>query len=205
MTWAAAIAEARRALREYVDQKIIGLFGFTLTTNTSAIGDEDQLAMADDDGNKGQRPARRIEPWGYRSRPPDKVRALWLRLGSSNVLFLGVASDKGYGDSDLDAGESELYCSKSGTRIRLGTDGAIHIDAASGADVIVNGSNLKVARDTDPVDLGTFIHQPASGTGVTPCQLSWVPPGGGTPTVIGSPIGSDLTGQISDGADHFKG
>lgn len=71
-------------------------------------------------------------------------------------------------------------------------------------------STLPIGRKGDPVDLGRFIHQPASGAGVTPCTLTWLPPGVSptaspppTPTVLDTP-GADITGQIADGSENVE-
>lgn len=69
-----------------------------------------------------------------------------------------------------------------------------------------------VARKTDSVDLGTWVHVPASLVGAvfTPCSLSWTPPVTDppanpppNPTVVG-PNGADLTGAISTGSKKVE-
>lgn len=200
MSWAAAIAELRREIISRVEWKIANLFGWTTTTNSSAMGDADQVGL--EDGVDGQRPARRVEPWGHRGRPPSKVRSLTLRLGSSNVFFLGVATNTGYGPDDLEDGETALYCSKEDTEIRLKQAGGIDVDAASGQDVTVNGGSLKVARRTDPVRVGTLAGTNGGGAVTftfTPLDADGVP---GTP-VVGATV--TIAGVIQDGAARFKG
>lgn len=65
------------------------------------------------------------------------------------------------------------------------------------------GATLPVHRQTDPVDLGTFLYTPASGAGVSPGQLVWIPPGGATAAaVVISPGGSDLTGMATQGSGN---
>ena len=207
-----AIGRLRRELLAYVEQRIAQLFGFTLTAGISKLGEEDEVQTGDETvsapeadispGTLTQRLVRRIEPWGFRGRPPDKVRALWLRLGSSNVVFIGTAVGKGYGPNNLEVGETSLYCSKGGTEIRLDKDGNIKITAASNQDVIVNGGNLKVARRTDPVRIGTLAGVSPSGAVTftfTPQNADGVP---GVPSV-GATV--TLAGVIQDGALHFKG
>ena len=207
-----AIGRLRAELRSYIDQRLATLFGFTLIASSSPVGDADEVQTGDQPvsapeadispGTITQRTVRRIEPWGVRGRPPSKVRALWLKWGSSNVVFLGTAVNKGYGPGDLEEGEFSLYCSKSGTEIRLDKDGNIKINAASNQDVIVNGGNLKVARRTDPVRIGTLAGVSPSGA-VTftfvPQDADGVP---GAP-VVGATV--TLAGVIQDGALHFKG
>ncbi len=79
--------------------------------------------------------------------------------------------------------------------MELDADGQVLIQAADGGEE-------PVARKTDPVDMGTWVHVPASGTGVTPCQLIWTPPGSVTPQTIS--VGSALSGEISDGSTKAK-
>jgi phage gp45-like len=196
-SWAAAVGAAETRVRAWVTERLAGMFGFTLTAGTSAIGDGDQLQTSDqtDSDQAKQRPARRIEPWGYRSRPPDKVRALWLRLGSSNVLFLGVASDKAYGDSDLDAGDAELYSTQGGTRVRVNHDGSVVIDAGNSKDVSVNGGTAKVNRAGDTVN--------RNGTLTTwQSNVETALSGLGAPI---TPFAGTAIGATGGGADHFKG
>ena len=208
--WGAEIAKLRAQMNGIVDQVIPRLVGWTLTAKSSAMGDRDQVETAD--GQKSndtgqQRPVRRIEPWGHRGRAPGKVRSLWLRLGSSNVVFIGIAPSKGYGPNDLDDGETALYCAKDGTEVRLDKDGNVKIkaagnvtiDAGSAKDVIVNGGGDQVARKGDSVDGGTVTGTVTAGT----VNFIYTPSGGapGAPSATLALVG----GKITSGADHFKG
>ena len=149
MSMMGELATLRRDLINAIDQRIGMLFGWTLTATSSAMGDADQVQG--DDENQVQRPVRRLEQWGVRGRPPSKVRSFWIRIGASNIIFLGIAPTKSYGPSDIGEGETSLYCAAGGTRVYLDKDGNIKIDAASGKDVIVNGGSAKVARVGDLV------------------------------------------------------
>lgn len=166
-------------VRSIVSEKLPALlFGWTLTSKSSAMGAADEVQTADDDTNKGQRPVRRIEPFGLRSRTPSKMRALWLRLGASNVVFLGIAPSQGYGPSDLEDGEVAIY-NVSKALQRFWKTGKITIDADSGQDIVLNGGTKKVARVTDPVRIGTL-------AGSTPV-------GGGAVTFVFTPVDADGT------------
>lgn len=89
-------------------------------------------------------------------------------------------------------------------KVRIETNNAdVEIVASGGQVVLQPGGEQPIARKTDPVDIGTFSHTPASGAGVSPCQLVWTPPGGGLPTTITS-LGADLTGQVKDGSSNAK-
>lgn len=156
MSWSQEISQLRRDLSTTIDQRLLSLFGFTLSAKSSEMGDEDEVVTAD--GVDAQRPARRIEPWGHRGRSPGKVRTFWLRLGSSNVLFLGVAPSKGYGPDDLEDGETALYCAVGGTEIRLDQDGNVNIVSATGKLVTVNGDDFSLPKWDDFMSgLSTFL------------------------------------------------
>lgn len=144
--WRPALAALRSALMSHIDQKVIGLFGFTLSANSSAVGDKDYVETGD--GENSQRAARRIEPFGLRSRRPSGVRSLWLKLGSSNIFFIGVASNTGYGPTDLDDGEVALYCTADGTVVLLDKDGNLTLKSATGKKVFI------VSDITGGVELG---------------------------------------------------
>lgn len=205
--WDGAIARLRAEMLRLVERHVNGLFGWTRVSAASATGDQDQVQTSDEPTQDetgvlriGTRPARRVEPWGFRGRPPDKVRTLWVRLGSSNVLFIGVAAGKGYGPTDLDVGETALYCSQAGTEIRLDKDGAIDVDAASGQDVTVNGGTAKVGRVGDSVNGGTVTAVAPPGGGAV--QFVYTPVGGAAGAA--SPTLTLTGGQITSGADRFK-
>lgn len=63
-----------------------------------------------------------------------------------------------------------------------------------------DGTGTKpVALKDHLVNLGTWTHVPASGTGVTPCKLLWNPPGaGGSPTEVTT--ATELDGKIKEGS-----
>lgn len=146
-TLASELKNLRGWLKSYIDQRINMVFGWTLTANSSPLGDQDQVATSDDSGE--QRPARRIEPWGHKGRPPSKVRSFWCRLGSSNIFFIGVAPSSGYGPTDLEVGETSLYCVAGGTEIRLDKDGNVRIVAADAKKVQIVATAI-----TGSVELG---------------------------------------------------
>lgn len=149
MSWQVEIARVRRELIEHVTQKTIGLFGWTLTSNASSMGDQDQVKNSDDDDSGGQRPVRRIEPWGLRGVPVAKVRSFWVRLGSSNTLFIGIAPNKGYGPTDLDNGEVCLYSDQVERGVWLTKDGDTKLAAKSGRKVQVGGDTYAMPKWDD--------------------------------------------------------
>lgn len=163
MSWASEIAALRHELTEMIRQVPDRMVGWTLSAASSALGDKDEVQTGDDDQNgpdnkPGQRPVRRIEPWGHRGRAPKNVRTLWLRLGSSNVLFLGIASNGGYGPTDLEDGETALYSVEVERGVHLTKDGDNKLASKSGKTVQVNGSDFSLPKWDDFVSgLSTFL------------------------------------------------
>lgn len=186
MMWAKAVADLRKMVIAEVDKRINRIFGFTATASSSSMGNEDAVQLSDN-SDDGQRPVQRIEPWGVRSRPPSKIRGMWLRLGSSNVAFLGILPTKAYGPTDLDEGEVCIY-SSGGSTVKLDKDGNIKVDAAAGKDVVVNAGSAKVARVGDK----TVSHTHAFSLTAN--------------LLTGAVTGSITSAQpvIQEGADNFK-
>lgn len=142
-TWQQGIAHLRREVWNRIDQRILQSFGWTRTAKGSAMGDTDQVETADvSDSTVGkgqQRPARRLELWGLRGFPVAKVRTFWVRLGSSNVIYLGIAPTKGYGPTDLAEGETAVYSEKVEKALHATKDGDTKLAAAEGRTVQVAG------------------------------------------------------------------
>ena len=148
-----------------------------------------------------------MQPSGFAAAPAltATTEAVAVRRGDELVVLFLI--DKGATAQTVESGESRLYgvgASNAATVIRIRASGAIEITSANNGHVTVtangtgeirlNGSSLKVAADTDPADLGSWTHVPASGAGVTPCSLSYTPPGGSS-----SPIttGTAVAGKVS--------
>lgn len=127
MNWP-SLAALRKELRTYVDSKVGQVFVWTRTANSTELGKSDAVETGDDDDKKGQRPVRRIEPWGVRGRPVAKQRQLSIKLGSSVVIYLGVASDGGYGPGDLEDGETAIYSKNIEKGVHLRDDGVTAIN-----------------------------------------------------------------------------
>lgn len=219
MTWVQEIAKLRKWAATEIKNVTTSLIGYTLVGKTSEMGDQDAMQKSDDQ-NDGQRPVQRIEPWGLRGRPPGKVRGLWLRLGSSNVAFIGIMPTKAYGPTDADDGETILYnATKAALALRKtgkvtldsdqeavavashGGNLTLDSDTGNGNDVVVNGGSAKVARVGDSVNGGTITAKDQ----ITGNNILFIY------TPVGGSAGSASTtlaltgGQITSGADHFKG
>lgn len=201
-SWATSIADFRRQLTTDIETGLRRLIGFTLVSSSSSMG-QDSVQIEDSDNT--QRPVQRIEPYGFRGRPPAKVRGLWLRLGASNVAFIGILPTKAYGPDNLEEGETALYCSAGGTIVKLDKDGNIAINAASGKDVIVNGGTEKVSRVDDHGNVGSMVFAFGPGGAGATLSVTYTDPDG---TVTTLPAGSGsvpLKAKLTEGADHFKG
>jgi hypothetical protein len=166
--WASAVAALRRELRAGLEQIPHRLFGWTLTAKSSEVGDKDELETGDGDGS--QRPVRRVEPFGFRSRAPQRVRAFQVRLGSQTV-FLGVASTTGYGKTDLEGGEVAVYTDQVPNVLFGAHDGHTEVNAKSGQTVNVNGDTYAMPQwDTFATDLFTFLT--SVGVAVNAAQIA---------------------------------
>jgi len=196
MSWAGEIAKLRREVTTQIDNTVARLFGWTLTSSSSSMGDKDSVQTGDEpdsEGKQGQRPVRRIEPWGLRTRPPAKVRSLWLRLGSSNVVFLGIAPTTAYGPDSIEEGETAMYCSAGGTEVRLDKDGNVKITSASGKLVTVNGDDYSLPKwDDYMTGLSSFLS--ALKTDMTAANAG---------SLVGNPAIIAFEGAIA-GAQQYK-
>lgn len=164
-------------------------------------------------GSAGDPDAERIDdvevmqPSGLLANPAvtPTLEAIGVRRGDELLALFLI--DKGGAAQAVESGETRLHGvgpNNQATVIRLRADGAIEVTSAGNGHVVVtasgtgevrlNGSAVKVAAHNDPVNLGSWTHVPASGTGVTPCSLSYTPPGG-SPTSIGA--GTDVAGKVN--------
>jgi hypothetical protein len=154
--------------------------------------------VADQDAGETQtnEPAKHIQLYGFRSKPPVGCEVISLVCSGGSSQKVVVASDNAkLGPTDLNPGETAIY-TKSGSVVKFDKDGNISITAAAGKDVTVNGGTLNVARKTDKViaDSG-MITWMSSVAG----YINGIVPGTVTP-----PAPPNF-GVINGGADHFKG
>ena len=192
--FAMSMSEMFSQLREYVDLKVSAavsrLVHFTYYAGNSATGTSDTVDCDHTDSSSGTYLARRMQHFGFRSRPPKGVSAI--RLGNyqaaSNSVIVAEDSDR-FGPGDLADGEMAIYNKVSGTTILLDKDGNIKITAGSGADVVVNGGTSAIGRVNDAVQVtiptGSFLTAASGGV------------------LNAAPV--TVTGKITAGAPHFKG
>lgn len=158
-------------------------------TGAGAAGDDEHAEVVD--------ACEVVQPLGLMASPAlgANTEALVARLGDNPVALAIV--DKSRPAQDVEAGEVRLYgpgSSNAAAVVRVRADGSIEITslnntnvtvtAAGTGEVRVNGSAVKIAADADPVSLGTWTHVPAAGTGVTPCSLTYTPPGGSSTPIV---------------------
>jgi hypothetical protein len=160
-------------LRAYVDMRmraaIARLVHFTYFSGNSATGTQDNVECDHSDPDAGNYLVRRMQHFGFRSRPPSGVAAI--RLGNfeaaGNSVVVAEDSER-YGPGDLNDGEVAIYNKQNGTEIRLDAQGNIKITAGSGANVVVNGGNADVGRVGDQVQVtiptGSFLVGATGGT-----------------------------------------
>ena len=143
-----------------------------------------------------------VQPLGLLAYPTlgATTEALIARIGDTAVA-LGLV-DKGGAAQAVEAGEVRLYGpgSQNATAVvRIRADGSIEITstsnqnitvtAAGTGEVRVNGSAVKIAADTDPVDLGAWTFIPGTGG----ASLSYTPPGGvPTPIATATPVAGKI-------------
>lgn len=224
MSWSAELAAAKREMKTLLARGLGQIFLWTLTAKSSSLGDNDAVQSGDDgvdpgapaNEQKGQRKVIRVQSWGFNGAPPTNLRSLTLRLGSSNLFWIGIGPTQAYGPQDLDVGETAVYAiSKALIRLWKAGKLSLNSDTGQGADVVVNGGTAKVGRVGDTVDAGSISTVIVVAAPTVTVTANWIPPGGGTPmqlfTFSATGTGTagttvvPLTGKISSGADHFKG
>jgi len=144
-----------------------------------------------------------VQPLGLLAYPTlgATTEALIARIGDTAVA-LGLI-DKGGAAQAVEAGEVRLYgpgSQNATATVRIRADGSIEITSTSNqnitvtangtGEVRVNGSAVKIAADTDPVDLGAWTFIPGTGG----ASLAYTPPGG-APTPIGA--ATPVAGKIA--------
>lgn len=204
--YALSFGEMFAELREYVNLKVSAatarLFHFTYYTANSANGTEDQVVCDNQEESAGSYLVRRMQHFGFRSRPPKGVAVI--RLGNheaaSNSVVIAEESER-YGPSDLADGEVAIYNKTTGTEIRIDADGNITIDAGSGADVIVNGGTAKVARVGDTLTTSALLTTWAQAVEVF---INGLVPGTISTLWAAGPGQAGSLGDIETGADNFK-
>lgn len=195
-------------IREEVARWIAQIFVYTLTAKGSATGDSDEVEGVDgarDPGapanaKKTQRRVVRIQPFGFNSVPPTKLRSLSLKLGASNIFFIGIGPQKAYGPTDLEEGEVALYSKVANVRVKLTKDGDVLINAEGTRDIILNGGTKKVARIDDTAKADTLM---AAWMGQVEVFINNLVPASVAP--LASSFTSISIAKINSGADHIKG
>lgn len=196
------VRELQQQVQQFVEARLLDLFSYTKISKVSKNGRDDKVEGREDDEN-ADTDTQRVQHYGLRSIPPIGTWAVRVRVGSQS-LTLGEDSTK-HAPTDLEEGELQLFNSQSGVRVKLTKDGDVLIDAKSGRQIKLassGGGEKEIARKDDPVALGTWQHVPASGIGVSPCQLSWVPFGGGATQTFASPTA--IEGVVKQGSSKAK-
>lgn len=192
------LVEHMRVMATALAENVTAIFARLRDITSDTDGDEPSEQSAD------FADAKVVQPLGIFARPvkaSKTVGAFCLRIGDKLLPFL-MHDERTSLTITIEDGELCVYCPQRPTsRVLFKQSGGIDIktDAGDPQDITLNGGTLKVARDTDPVALGTFAFTPGTGG----ASLAWTPPGGGAPVPI-TPVGAALTGNISDGADNVK-
>lgn len=152
-------------------------------------------------------------PMGLRVQPAvtESLEAVVVETASGErVALVLVDKARGAGAVEAEEGETQLHgLAEQSAVIRIRASGDIELTPKAGRDVVVNGGSLKVARETDPVTIGTLTATaPPMGGAVmfvfTPMNADGSP---GAPTPPPGVPALTLTGAISRAgcALHFKG
>lgn len=120
-------------------------------------------------------------------------------IGTQVVLHGEGSATPGAIEAKNEKGASILIDKDGNVALKGAPGKKVTIDAGLLADVVVNGGTLKVARDTDPVVIGTLSGVAPGGGGAVIFTFT---PAGGAPAAGAT---ATLSGQISDGATRFKG
>ncbi len=150
-----ALRQLKAELREFVRQAVANAIQFTQFTLSSSSGERDKVAGHRTEG-ADEEPydyeVRRLQHFGFRSRPPKDVWALRVAASGGATNGATVAEDSTrYGPSDLEDGEVALYNTVSGLEIRFDKDGNIAIRSAGGKTVSLQGGGKGIARLDDTV------------------------------------------------------
>lgn len=179
-------------------------------------------ATADADGNVvAQRETVRVASpysgagWGIYAplEPGDEVIVNW---PDGDPDHGGILVSRNYSTADTppqlakDNPADFVLVAKKDVNIRVVVQGKGNVVMTCEDGKVLLGSEdgtMPAHRQGDPVALGTWSHTPASGVGVTPCQLIWAPAGasptGPTATPV-TPAGTNLTGQATNGSGKVE-
>lgn len=195
MDWSRLIRDKVSEAEARVMQFTRNIVQVTTVTRSTAKGDEDGADGWPDAGKAYQRSPRRMQHFGFRSRPPKNSAAVMLLVGGGNGSEITVAEGgDGYGPTDLADGEAALYSKKTGATIIIRSDGKIEITPGAGADIVLNGGTAKVNRSGDAVNrTGTF------ALWITALRTSITGIGGADPGDCPAQLG-----VTSDGATNVK-
>jgi len=194
----------RAELREYARQVVANAIQFTQVTRSTSSGEHDKVAGYRTEGvgeESYDYEVRRMQHFGFRSRPPKDVWALRVAATGGATNNATVAEDsRRYGPSDLEDGEVALYNNVAGVELRFDRDGNINAQSANGKVVSLQGGDRGVARLNDDVDCGTLIFVPGP-----PAALTYVAPGGAMPNPMPSGAATiALKGKIISASDKTK-
>lgn len=122
-------------------------------------------------------------PLGLRVRPAvtDSLNAVVIETPSGErIALVLVDKARAAGAVEAEEGETQLHgLGEPSAVIRIRASGDIELTPKAGRDVVVAGGTLKVARETDPVTIGTV--------------TAVAPPMGGAVTFIFTPMHADGT------------
>jgi phage gp45-like len=189
--------------RDLVRQVVANAIQFSRFTLSSSSGEHDQVAGHHTEGPDEESydyEVRRLQHFGFRSRPPKDVWALRVAASGGATNGATVAEDSTrYGPSDLEDGEVALYNRVSGLEIRFDKNGNITIRSADGKLVSLQGGQRGIARLDDTVAASKAM---AAWMGQVDKALNALSSGAIQPT--SDTFASQAIGQVSSASEKSK-
>lgn len=141
----------RTEMREYIRTHLATLVKFHPYSANSADGTNDKIQGYQTEGSDEQSydfDARRVFPFGLRSRPPSGTFGVWIGMGgeSGNGVIIAAESSR-FGPSALNDGEVALYNKISNVGLLLDQNGAAIITDQHGGTVKIDGTGAIVITD----------------------------------------------------------
>lgn len=155
------INKLREELKRYVDERIASIVKYLPYSVNSADGTGDAVKGYPTEGTDEQAydfAARRVFPFGIRSRPPVGTTGVWIgKAGHTGDGVIVAAESSRFGPSNLNDGEVAIYNKTNGTTILLDQNGNIKITPGSGATIQLGGNSFSMVLSSLIADLHSWV------------------------------------------------
>jgi len=200
---------SRSEIRDLIRQFIFNALEFTKYTLSSKLGDADKVAgheKADRDDEEYDLDARRMQHFGFRSRPPKGTQCIRISVGGGATNSAIIAEDPGdrYGPGDLEDGETALYNTKVPKALHVTKDGDTAINSKDGQLVKLQGGGKGLVLKDMRADAGKLVFAFVPGPTAT-LSITYTDPDG-IPTVLGAGSGNiSLKVKLTEGSNKIEG